>query len=205
MARRTQGPGTGRGTTVEIRPAREIDAPALARLGASLARLHHALDPDRFIAPEPLEPGYAWWLGKEILNPKAVVLAAYRRGRGAQRVVGYAYGRMEARDWNTLREACGVGIDLVVDPRARGKGIGEQLLEALVRRFAEKGARRVAIDVAWRNPRALRLFASLGFRRTMVEMTREIAPEAGRAPRRKGRGAAAGPQRASRGSRDVGS
>jgi hypothetical protein len=40
-----------------------------------------------------------------------------RKGRGGlEQVVGYAYGRLEPRDWNSLRDACGVGVDLVVVP-----------------------------------------------------------------------------------------
>jgi ribosomal protein S18 acetylase RimI-like enzyme len=189
---------------VEIRPAREADVPTLARLGSTLARRHHRMDPERFMAPEPMEPGYSWWLGKEVANPRAVVLAAVRRGR----IVGYAYGRLEGRDWNTLREACGIGVDLVVEARARGAGIGRRLLAELVRGLGQRGAPWVAIHVAERNPRARRLFASLGFRPTMVEMVAAVPPDvrkAGtsrRAPAgRGGRGA----RRASRGRRGVGS
>jgi ribosomal protein S18 acetylase RimI-like enzyme len=163
---------------VEIREATARDLPALARLGAKLAREHHAMDPERFFAPEePLEAGYAWWLGKERANPRAVVLAAARRGR----VVGYAYGRIEPRDWNTLRDRCGVGVDLWVEPGARRSGLGSALLEALVAALAARGAPRVILNVAARNGRAARLFVGRGFRETMVELTREVAAPA-RAP-----------------------
>jgi ribosomal protein S18 acetylase RimI-like enzyme len=157
---------------VEIREASAADLPALARLGAKLAREHHAMDPERFFAPEePLEEGYAWWLGKERANPRAVVLAAARRGR----IVGYAYGRIEPRDWNTLRDRCGVGVDLWVEPAARRSGVGSALLEALVAALAARGAPRVILNVAAANRRAARLFAARGFRETMVELTREVA------------------------------
>jgi ribosomal protein S18 acetylase RimI-like enzyme len=191
--------------TVEIRPAREADVPALARLGSGLARRHHRMDPERFIAPEPMEPGYSWWLGKEVANPRAVVLAAVRRGR----IVGYGYGRLEGREWNTLREACGVGVDLVVEARARGAGIGRRLLAELVRRLGEKGAPFVVIHVAERNPRARRLFATLGFRPTMVEMLGAVPPDVrpARAARRAGAGGEGrgGGRRPSRRRRGVGS
>jgi ribosomal protein S18 acetylase RimI-like enzyme len=155
---------------VEIRPATRADLPALARLGAKLAREHHAMDPPRFFLPEePIEDGYAWWLGKELANPRAVVLAA-TSGRA---VIGYAYGRIEPRDWNTLRDRCGVGVDLWVEPAARGAGIGGRLVEALADALAGRGAARVVIDVAARNPEAARLFERMGFRPTMTEMTRE--------------------------------
>ncbi|HET7824589.1 MAG TPA: GNAT family N-acetyltransferase, partial [Anaeromyxobacter sp.] len=134
---------------------------ALARLGAKLAREHHAMDPERFFLPdEPIEDGYAWWLGKELANPRAAVLVAM----SGSEVVGYAYGRIEPRDWNTLRDRCGVGVDLWVEPRARGGGVGARLVEALADALADLGAGRVVIDVAARNPEAARLFERLGFR-----------------------------------------
>jgi GNAT superfamily N-acetyltransferase len=157
---------------VVIRPARRAELRALARLGAKLAREHHAMDPDRFFLPEePIEDGYAWWLGKELANPRAVVLAALS-GRA---VIGYAYGRIEPRDWNTLRDRCGVGVDLWVEPEVRRAGIGARLLEALADALGRLGAERVVIDVASRNPGAARLFERMGFRPTMTEMTREAA------------------------------
>jgi ribosomal protein S18 acetylase RimI-like enzyme len=106
------------------------------------------------------------------------VLAGALRGR----IVGYAYGRLEPRDWNTLRDRCGVGVDLWVEPRARRAGVGTALVEALVAALGARGAPRVVLNVAARNPRAARLFGALGFRETMVELTREVeAP----APRRR--------------------
>jgi ribosomal protein S18 acetylase RimI-like enzyme len=200
----------------EIRPARREDLPALAGLGAKLAREHHAMDAARFFLPEePLEAGYAWWLGKERANRRAAVLAAIapsaespepgRSGRGgrgraalapAERIVGYAYGRIEPRDWNTLRDACGVAVDLWVEPAARGAGLGARLVEALVAALVQRGADRVVLNVASRNPRAQRLFRRLGFRPTMLEMAREctpaVAPERGRAARHRAAAEGAG-------------
>lgn len=168
-----------------VREATAADLPALARLGARLARMHHLMDPRRFFVVPGMEEGYAWWLGKERRSRKAVVLAAVRRGRaGEESVVGYAYGRIEPRDWNSLREECGVGVDLMVEPRARREGIGAALVEAMAAALAARGAPRVVIQVASQNPQAQAAFARLGFRPTMVEMTRELAPS-GRNTRRR--------------------
>lgn len=179
---------------IEIRAATPADLPACARLGARLSRLHHRLDPLRFFAPPGLEAGYAWWLGKERRNPRAVVLAAVRPGPGGrQAVVGYAYGRLEPRDWNTLREACGVGVDLIVVPRLRRRGLGGRLLTALAEALAARGAPRMIVQVAARNPAAARTFEGMGFRPTMLELTREL--ERPRRRRATGRGPGA-PRRA---------
>jgi ribosomal protein S18 acetylase RimI-like enzyme len=156
-------------SSVTIRPARPSDLPALGRMGAQLARLHHEWDPQRFFLHEPMEEGYAWWLGKEAKNRKAVVLVA-ARGR---RIVGYTYGRVEPRDWNALRDACGVLTDLMVDERERGQGTGKLLTEAILAALKALGAPRVVLQSAARNRTAQRFFKSLGFRPTMVELTRE--------------------------------
>jgi ribosomal protein S18 acetylase RimI-like enzyme len=156
-----------------LRDARPADLAALARMGARLAREHHTMDPARFFLPEePIESGYAWWLGKELVNPRAAILVAVRRGR----VLGYAYGRVERRDWNTLRERCAVGVDLWVEPRARRGGVGRALVDALAQRFASKGQPRLVIQVAARNALARRIFSGTGFRETVVEMARELSP-----------------------------
>ncbi|MFT3913549.1 MAG: GNAT family N-acetyltransferase [Anaeromyxobacteraceae bacterium] len=156
-----------------MRPARVEDAAALGRMGATLARLHQRMDRRRFFAHAGMEEGYASWLAKELASRKAVVLAAVARTRGREQLVGYAYGRLEGRDWNTLRDAAGVGVDLYVLPRARRHGTGRRLLEALVKELARRGAPCVVIQVAAKNRRALALFEAMGFRRTLVELAIE--------------------------------
>jgi ribosomal protein S18 acetylase RimI-like enzyme len=163
---------------VVIRPARPSDLPALGRLGSALAAAHHAWDPERFFVTPDMHEGYAWWLGKELRNPRAVILAA-ARGR---RVVGYAYGRLEPRDWNALRDRCGFAIDLIVEPDARGGGIGRRLVEELSAALVAMGAPRIVLEAAAKNRSAQRLFRGMGFRPTMVEMAREAPLKASPAP-----------------------
>lgn len=152
-----------------VRPARPEDAEVLGRMGAALARHHHAIDPARFMLPEDLESGYAWWLGKELAEPRAVVVVAESEGR----IVGYAYGRLEGRDWNLLLDRHAALHDVWVDPDARARGAGGALVDAVVRRLEALGAPRVLLSTAKQNETAQRLFAKLGFRATMIEMTRE--------------------------------
>lgn len=165
--------------TITVRPAAPGDAPALGRMGGALARLHHDFDRERFMLPDGVEAGYAWWLGREMKSDEAVILVAERGGEA----VGYAYGRLEERDWNALRDACGVLHDLWVDESARRTGAGAMLLEAMVRRLGAKGAPRVVLSTAAKNESAQRLFARFGWRPTMLEMTREAGePPTGRGP-----------------------
>jgi ribosomal protein S18 acetylase RimI-like enzyme len=134
-------------------------------------RLHHDLDPARFIAAGPAtEEGYAAFLGTQLANPDAVMLVAERAGE----VLGYAFAGVEGTDYMALRGPAGVLYDIVVDPAHRRQGIGRLLLDATLTALRSRGAPRVVLSTAVRNEGAERLYARAGFRRTMIEMTREL-------------------------------
>ena len=155
---------------VFIRPATPADLKAIGRLGALLVRMHHDLDPDRFIAATPqTEDRYGSFLGTQLEEPNIVILVAERGGE----VVGYTYAGVEEYDYMSLRGPAGVLYDIVVDAAHRGQGVGRMLLDATLEALAAKGAPRVVLSTAEQNEPAQRLFARAGFRRTMIEMTRE--------------------------------
>jgi ribosomal protein S18 acetylase RimI-like enzyme len=157
--------------SVSIRTAVAADLPALGRLGALLVRMHHELDPPRFIAASPrTEQGYASWLGSQLDNPRVIILAAVQDGD----VLGYSYSEIEGADYMSLRGPAGVLHDIVVDPARRRSGVGRMLLEATLEALAAHGAPQVVLWTAARNEAAQRLFAAAGFRPTMIEMTREL-------------------------------
>ena len=154
-----------------IRPATPADIKALGRLGALLVRVHHEFDQDRFIAPTPrTESGYGSFLSGQLKRADVVVLVAQEAGA----VIGYTYAALEGDDWLTLRGPAGVIYDLMVDPEHRRQGVGRELLEQTIAALQKLGAPRVLLSTAERNGTAQRLFASAGFRATMIEMTREL-------------------------------
>ena len=158
------------GPAAVIRPAAPADLPAVGRLGALLVRTHHDFDPERFIAATPrTEQAYASFLGGQLAEPNVVVLVA---GRGGE-VLGYTYAAVEGYDYMALRGPAGVLYDIVVDPASRRQGLGRMLLDATLAALEALGAPRVVLSTAERNESAQRLFARAGFRRTMIEMTRE--------------------------------
>ena len=158
-------------SAIAIRPAARADFPAIGRLGALLVRTHHEFDSTRFIAATPqTEGGYATFLGAQLEEPDVVLLVAEQDGE----VIGYAYAGVEGRDYMSLRGPAGVLHDIVVDPAHRGQGIGWMLLDATLAALEARGAPRVVLWTAERNESAQRLFARAGFRRTMLEMTREL-------------------------------
>ena len=89
-------------------------------------------------------------------------------------VFGYVYAAIEPISWKELRDECGFIHDVVVDERGRRSGMATALIEKAVEWLRERGMPRVILGTAEKNERAQRLFTKLGFRRTMIEMTREL-------------------------------
>jgi ribosomal protein S18 acetylase RimI-like enzyme len=156
---------------VIVRRAAEADLPALGRMGAELMRLHFTFDPLRFMNPgsDP-ESGYSWFLGTQIHDDDAAIFVAERAGVA----VGYVYAALEPQSWKELREASGFVHDVVVREDARRAGVATALMEAAMAWLKSRGAPRVMLGTAEANHGAQALFARLGFRRTMVEMTKEL-------------------------------
>ena len=152
---------------ITIRPANASDQETLGRYGGALMRQHHAEDPRRFIQVEHPEAGYGRFLVSQIGNPNSLVLVAEQDGR----VVGYLYADVETTNWMELRGPCGVVQDVYVDESARRLGAGRELMHAAIAWIRSKGRSQVVLQTKTRNEHAQRLFAALGFRPTMIEMT----------------------------------
>jgi len=163
--------GSSREAGIVFRPCRPGDLPGVAKLGARLVREHHAIDPDRYLTFDRIEEGYAAYLRGELARQRSVVLVAAR----GKKIVGYAYGRIEPRDWIMLRDRCGVLHDVYVDSRARRRRVAMRLVEEMIAQLASLGAPRVILMTTAQNTAAQRLFKRLGFRTTMLELTKECS------------------------------
>jgi ribosomal protein S18 acetylase RimI-like enzyme len=154
-----------------VKRATHADLPKIGRLGALLVEEHYDFDPRRFLAARPGTPdGYASFIGAQLEDSDKAVLVADDSGN----VIGYAYAAVEGYDYMALRGPAGVLHDIIVDPEHRGRGVGRLLLDAALEFFRSRGVPRVVLSTAERNEAAQRLFASKGFRRTMIEMTHEL-------------------------------
>jgi ribosomal protein S18 acetylase RimI-like enzyme len=154
-----------------IRRAIATDVSSLGRLGALLVQEHYEFDKRRFLEPTASTPHhYGEFLATQLNDRDAVVLVAEQD----HAVIGYAYGTLEGYDYMALRGPAAVLQDLIVDPAYRGRGVGRSLLEAMLAALTSKGAPRVMLSTAERNEAAHRFFERVGFRRTMIEMTREL-------------------------------
>jgi ribosomal protein S18 acetylase RimI-like enzyme len=154
-----------------VRRATPADLQRIGHLGALLVKEHYNFDPQRFLAARQGTPeGYASFISTQLEDPDKAVLVAEDNSE----VVGYTYAAAEGYDYMALRGPAGGLHDIIVDPEHRGRGVGRLLLEVTLEFFRSRGVPRVVLSTAERNEAAQRLFASMGFRRTMIEMTREL-------------------------------
>jgi ribosomal protein S18 acetylase RimI-like enzyme len=152
---------------ITIRPATPVDEEALGRYGGALMRQHHDSDPRRFIHVDHPERGYGSFLVSQLGRANSLVLVAEDAGT----VVGYLFADVEPTSWMELRGPCGVIHDVYVDDSARHQGAGRALMRAAIDWIRGRGHRQVVLMTKTRNERAQHLFAALGFRPTMIEMT----------------------------------
>lgn len=155
---------------VTVRNARKEDLNAVGKLAGMLVRQHHEFDPPRFLLIPNVEAGYARFFESQLSSQETIILSAEIDGE----IVGYAYARLEPRDWNALLDAHGALHDIYVIETARRQGVARLLVDGVRERLRERGAPRLVLHTASKNVSAQHFFASLGFRQTMIEMTEEL-------------------------------
>jgi GNAT superfamily N-acetyltransferase len=87
-------------------------------------------------------------------------------------VVGTATGVVDAGDPTTM-----LLVAMFVMPSSRGRGVGEQLVEAVVEQARVEGARRIRLHVVETNSGGERLYPRCGFARTGATMRLPHQPE----------------------------
>ena len=152
---------------LSVRPATPEDQQHLGRFGGALLRQHHATDPRRFMHVEHPESAYGRFLVSQLSNPDSLVLVAEHSGT----VIGYLFADVEPTNWMQLRGPCGVIQDIYVEEAARHMGAGRELMRAAIAWIHSKGRSQVVLLTKTHNEHAQHLFAALGFRPTMIEMT----------------------------------
>jgi GNAT superfamily N-acetyltransferase len=130
---------------VEVRLARRADAPAV---NALLHELGYPSNTD-----EEVTGRLARWLGRDGL---LVLVAA-----GGQQVVGVA--ALAVVPYFERPERWGRVVALVVDARARGQGVGRQLLAATERAALARGCVCMEISSARRRTDAHAFYRSVGY------------------------------------------
>lgn len=158
------------GSTLSVRLATLDDLTAVSVLAAKLVNLHHSWDPERFFVVGPnIEAGYKRFLSGELKRKDSLVMVA-----ATDRVLGYAFGRVEPRNWESLLDECGVLHDIYVDDTARVGGVGTALLQGFISQMRDRKMTQLVLHTATQNLPGQALFKKLGFRTTMLEMTLKL-------------------------------
>ncbi len=76
-------------------------------------------------------------------------------------------GRLEGATLASRRPAGALILDVMVDPRRQGQGLGRAVLRAALRGLTAAGERSIHLNVTEGNERALGLYTSLGFSRSI--------------------------------------
>ena len=156
---------------MNVRDMTLADLPAVGALAAGLVTAHHQWDPRRFFTTPDVSRSYQDYFRAQLGNRDVLLLVAERSGA----VAGYLYGSVEGRDWAMLLENHGAVHDVFVAPEARHQGAARALMHEATARFRQRGLERVVLYAATANAEGQALFESLGFRRTMVELTLDLA------------------------------
>jgi ribosomal protein S18 acetylase RimI-like enzyme len=153
-----------------VRPATAADIPDVLPLVEKTYLFHDSLDPARFGAIPNGAQKYHGWLSRLVSDGDGVFLVAELEDR----LVGFTIGVMQSDARIYRAQRIGFLHDLWVEERVRRRGIARQLVTKAIQRFRTLGAEQVRLDTAAGNEIARTLFASLGFRPSVLEMLKEL-------------------------------
>jgi ribosomal protein S18 acetylase RimI-like enzyme len=155
-----------------IRSATSEDVESVLPMVAQICAFHEKLDPAKYgFLPHP-EARYRGWLTNRAGDSRSVFLVA--QPDIPNRLAGFLVATIEREIPIYRLDEFGFIHDLWVEPEFRKQGVGKALAESAVSRFRQLGITQIRLDTAAENEPARRLFASVGFRPSVVEMLREI-------------------------------
>ncbi len=156
---------------ITIRPATADDVPNILPMVRSITQLHERHDPERFrVLPDVLDR-YASWLPARAADPRSVLLVA-QRDDGT--LAGFTVGTVEPEVPIFWVPECGWIHDIWVEAAERRHGVARQLVDAAVERFKAIGVGQVRLHTGAFNETARQMFATAGFRTSVVEMLKMI-------------------------------
>jgi ribosomal protein S18 acetylase RimI-like enzyme len=169
---RSSGPGGTPAAPVHLRPARDADLPAIVSLLLRLKRLNEEFDPLLKVRDDA-EQQARQVLKADLVNPKAVVLAAEGVGADRDKVVGFVRALVRERPFYAPEHE-GVILDIYLLPLYRRRGVGEYVLREASNALKAKGAGIVTAEFPAQNEIASRFYSKRGFRPITAVQARSL-------------------------------
>ncbi len=157
-----------------VRPAAAEDVPAIARLGDEVNALHHAQFPHIFTAPGDSAAHEAFW-GERLAKSERFWVA-----EADGQLVGFVSAQVQDEPGSALAQPlrpCRIGT-IGVGAAWRGRGIGRQLMDAVLAYAQQEGASDLRLNVFLFNTPAPGFYERLGFVARTCVMARALQPAA---------------------------
>lgn len=163
--------GSGIIRRMEVRAATVDDVDAVLPLVANTCAFHQAMDGQKYPFLRDPARRYCNWLRGCATDGQTVFLVA----TDADAIVGFLVATVDDEIPIYRVKRYGFIHDLWVEPDHRRHGLGRRLLQEAVARFGKLNVQQVRLDVLVGNAPAQKLFASCGFRQSVVEMILPLA------------------------------
>ncbi len=155
-------------TTATVRKAEGRDLGHVVELARMMAEYHHELDP--YYKPGSSYKNLELDLAEELEDKDSAILVAEMAGQ----IVGYFRGMIEPGPMYIAAKKIGVINDLVVRPDFRRKTVGQQILNAAIAWFGDRGVKNIELNVDARNEPGVKFWRKNGFFDYKIRMRLDI-------------------------------
>ncbi|MBN3895997.1 MAG: GNAT family N-acetyltransferase [Nostoc sp. NOS(2021)] len=154
-----------------IRPATTTDVPAVLPMVAKICALHESWDSAKYGFLTHPEQRYEQWLTRLANSERSVFLVSEKEGQ----LVAFLVATVEREIPIYRLQEFAFIHDIWVEPEYRQNGIARQMVMLSIERFHQMGVKQIRLDTAVANEASRRLFASCGFRFSIIEMLIELS------------------------------
>ncbi|MEH2292258.1 GNAT family N-acetyltransferase [Nostoc sp.] len=155
-----------------IRTATTADVPAVLPMVAKICALHESWDSAKYGFLAHPEQRYEQWLMRlansdgfaDASSVRSVFVVSENEGQ----LVGFFVATIEREIPIYRLEEFAFIHDIWVEPEYRQNGIARQMVMLSIERFHQMGIKEICLDTAVANEASRRLFASCGFRLSII-------------------------------------
>lgn len=153
-----------------IRPATTDDIPAVLPMVAKICALHESWDSAKYGFISHVEQRYEKWFRRLVNSDRTAFLVAADENK----LVAFVVATIQEEIPIYRLQEFAIIHDLWVEPEYRQQGIARELVTQTIERFQQIGVKQIRLDTVAPNEASRRLFASCGFRVSIIEMLMEL-------------------------------